>query len=146
MDIPFDTLQTTTDHKQSHDMLKKTVLNEVKNRQHDLTNLTTWVNSISSDNIQTLVLTGSVLSQMKKRELVGAILNKCNLIISKYGEDYVDHETMSELLRLKSWMTEVDPARTIVLKSNIKTTDFKISLLVACMDRTEHLIRTNYIG
>ena len=113
---------------------------QLKNRQHNLAELKDWINTIPNNDVKTLVSVGSLLVQMKKHQLVSLILSKCDDVSNARHKD-IDGEVLRELSRLRAWVNNTNQAQLISIKSHVKTTDIKISLVVSCMDREDHLIR-----
>lgn len=133
-------ISTNVNASQIAKEMREMVSVEIKSRQHNLAELKDWINTIPNNDVKTLVSVGSLLVQMKKHQLVSLILSKCDDVSNDQHKD-IDKEVLCELSRLRVWVNETNQAQLISIKSHVKTTDIQISLVVACMDREDHLIQ-----
>ena len=122
--------------------MREMVSSEIRTKQHSITDLADLIDTIPNNDLQTLVLIGSLLRQMKKQQLVNIVLSKCNKALVGHSKEYIDDNVMCELSSLHNWMDRTNQTKLSAVKNPVNTTDMKITLLVACMDREKNLFQS----
>ena len=105
-------ISTNVNASQIAKEMSETVSVQIKNRQHNLTELKDWISTIPNNDVKTLVSVGSLLVQMKKHQLVSLILSKCDDVSNGQHTD-IDKEVLCELSRLRAWVNDTNQAQLI---------------------------------
>ncbi len=118
------------------------VLNNIIRLKEDQKELEQFIETQSSQK-ETLILCGITAKQLNKPSLVKYVLNK----LYKDGEPTehsLDQMWVEAVNELQQWFAENETTteQSIIIKNHVKTSKIEASLIVACMDRHEHLIQT----
>lgn len=113
--------------------VSSTHIDEVSN-----SDLFDYISSINDEQIEQLIAVACLLKQTKRIQLVKFIVNRCKSIRKTLQ---LNSEWENALAGLISWINNQKEQENILIKNHIKTKQLEISLIVACMDREQHLIK-----
>ena len=136
-----DTIAVTNDLPVAAESILENILENILKIKENNELLTQFIDT-QCFNKETLILCGMAGKHLNKPELVKYALNKLQEE-SKQKNFTESQEWAKAEIELHKWLATIDGKEpSIFIKNHLKTTRLEISLIVACMDRQEHLIQT----
>ena len=133
-------MEISKTNKLTEDFISEIKLKISRNQIDDIpnSNLFDYISSINDEQIERLIATACILKQTKRLQLVKFIVNRCKSISQS---SQLNTEWENALTDLIFWINSQKEQENILVKNHIKTDTLEISLIVACMDREQHLIK-----
>jgi GR25 family glycosyltransferase involved in LPS biosynthesis len=101
-----------------------------------------YISGLQENEITQFILVGLTAKHLNKRRIVDLSIKRTKHALQQLGIGFESSVWSDAFTELVAWSTDQKEKDSIVVRNHIKTTPLEISLIVACMDRKEHLVET----